>query len=238
MTTIDFLNETAWACAPYLRLRPTQLFPITMESAPFISSVWLVLASICYFAFVREGPNAVISRANNQQKNRVLKKIECLIFLENARLAKLNCTTKTSAGSDDIEMHKHPPKAKYIFRHIFDDVFELPVADALGIDGDDPWFLRAGKFVPSYMYVHATRCANFLCRILGDRACMNLGCRYDVKGYYTPHKSKGEISTSIPTSGHVCLHTWNLLNLAHKQIYLVCLQLLFSNIASWLRSRI
>ena len=116
-----------------------------MESAPFISSVWLVLASICYFAFVREGPNAVISRANNQQKNRVLKKIECLIFLENARLAKLNCTTKTSAGSDDIEMHKHPPKAKYIFRHIFDDVFELPVADALGIDGDDPWFLRAAR---------------------------------------------------------------------------------------------
>ena len=151
MSHFDTLNEIALFLAPYLGLRPTQIFPFSSESAPFIFSVWLVLVSICYFGFVREGPgpNAIVTEAKKQDKQSVLKKLECLVFLENTRLAQQSTAGKAETSANDISLagNKRPPGARYIFRHIFDKILAEPVSNAVGIAEDNPWFLRAGEFV-------------------------------------------------------------------------------------------
>ena len=49
---MNFEHETAWALAPYLGLRPTQIFPISLESAPFLFSVWFVLKTTIRIIFI------------------------------------------------------------------------------------------------------------------------------------------------------------------------------------------
>ena len=135
MSYFGTYNETAWLLAPYLGLRPTQIFPISLESAPFLFSVWFGFVTICY-VIVNNSINdhADENMGSQRRKDKTLKNLRTLIFLENARL------TKEKPGKDS------PPKANDILKLIFDNVVEEPVTKALGISEDNPCYLRAGTF--------------------------------------------------------------------------------------------
>ena len=89
MSYFETYNETARLLAPYLGLRPTQIFPMSLESAPFLFSVWFGFVTICY-VFVSNSikDHAGENTGSKCRKDNTLKNLRNLIFLENARLAK------------------------------------------------------------------------------------------------------------------------------------------------------
>lgn len=137
-------NQTAYLLAPYLGLRPTQIFPISLESAPFLFSIWFGLCTFCYYGFIKDTIN--VHKDDNFGKKRrrdeTFKNMRNLVFLENARLAKQH------VDSNSLNYSKNkPPNASSVLKVIFDNVIEESVSSALDIPAENPWYLRAGRSI-------------------------------------------------------------------------------------------
>ena len=147
---LAFVDDIVAVLAPYLGLRPSQIWPISTESAPTILSFWLVFASIYYFCFLREGSDPVYAAAQKKRSEIRSKKLCNMIFLENERLEKKRQTSKNKtehkSGEKTEDKDDKPPEARNLLEFILDKIAEEPVTKALEISEDDPWYHRAGIY--------------------------------------------------------------------------------------------
>jgi ABC-type multidrug transport system fused ATPase/permease subunit len=128
--------------AALLGLRPTQLWPVSQESAPFLTGMWVVLITVLYLTCFRDKKNLFYEAALKQRREKKMTALKNLLFLEERRLAKQN-GQECATGADDIVDVDEPPSARSIFDVIFEEVEEQETSICLGIDPLDPWYLRA-----------------------------------------------------------------------------------------------
>ena len=145
---MTFLQNAAEYIAPFLFLRPTQMWPISFESAPFLFTLWLCLVITLSRFFVVKKDSAH-ERAKKKRYDTKMKTLKNLIFMEETRLAneekkedKEACKTEKSAN-DVFCSEDQPPTAKYVYDILFERVEEESIDKAIGIPKDNPWFLRA-----------------------------------------------------------------------------------------------
>lgn len=148
---MSLLHAASATMSPYLFLQPTQIWPPSQDSAPFIVSLWVILISFLYTTFFREDRCAVFEELRKKRCEAKMTTIKNMVFLENARLGKLatqknakeNGGVAKENGADDIlcEMDK-PPTAEHVFDVCFERVEDEPAAVALSFPENDPWYLR------------------------------------------------------------------------------------------------
>jgi len=143
---MSILDKSAAALAPLLFLQPSQLWPPSEESAPFILSLWVVLVTYFFTVFFKKDKNVTFDAFMVQRRVTKLATIKNLVFLEDRRIAKLAAkkASKSDASADDIlDESETPPMAEDVFNVIFERVEGEPAARALNISESDPWYLRA-----------------------------------------------------------------------------------------------
>jgi len=141
---MSFLQSIAEYSAPFLFLRPTQMWPVSVESAPFLTILWLCLV-IALSRFFTTTKDAAHEIANKNRYDTKMKTLKNLIFMEETRLAnKNNKSSTTEKTANDVHSEDEmPPTAKYVYDIVFERVEEESIDKALGIPKNDPWFLRA-----------------------------------------------------------------------------------------------
>ena len=73
--------------APYLGLSPSAMWPPTAKSAPFLSSIWLVLISIVYVVLSADGDNATHAAATAKRRDTKMRTLKNIVVMEECRLA-------------------------------------------------------------------------------------------------------------------------------------------------------
>ena len=87
------LEKVAEFTAPFLFLRPTQIWPISLESAPFLAVLWLCLV-ITLSRFFTAKKDAAHEAAKKKRYDTKMKTLKNLIFQEETRLANEENKTK------------------------------------------------------------------------------------------------------------------------------------------------
>jgi len=141
------MERVAENTAPLLFLRPTQMWPVSLESAPFLVVLWLCLV-ISLSRFFTTKKDSAHEAAKKKRYDTKMKTLKNLIFMEEARLANEERKTQAKSSSteenvNDVCSDDQPPTAKYVFDIVFERVEEEPIDKAIGVPKDDPWFLRA-----------------------------------------------------------------------------------------------
>ena len=134
---MPLLDSLAVSLGKLFGVPATEIWPISTESAPFLVALWLLLASLMYFGFLRQSQSSDIVKAINRRKERKFVALKNLIFLENTRLVNL-----LSKDDEKVDTSDKPPKACDVFAIIFEKVEEEPTYLVLGIAETDPWYLR------------------------------------------------------------------------------------------------
>jgi len=144
---MTFLENTAEYVAPFLYLHPTQMWPISLESAPFLIILWLclIIALSRFFTTKKDSAHEAVKKKRYDAKMKALKN---LILMEERRLANEarkmnNKSSTTEENANDVCSDDQPPTAKYVYDIVFERVEEEPIDKAIGIPKDDMWFLRA-----------------------------------------------------------------------------------------------
>ena len=169
---MTFLQNVAEYTAPFLFLRPTQMWPISFESAPFLVTLWMCLVIILSRFFVTKKDSAH-ERAKKKRYDTKMKTLKNLIFMEETRLAneekkrdKEGCKKEKSVH-DVFCPEDQPPTAKYVYDILFERVEEEPIDKAIGIPKDDPWFLRAVILLKQQMQLEVEEAKNYTSKAQG-----------------------------------------------------------------------
>jgi hypothetical protein len=141
------LTELAAVVAPKIGMDASVLWPPSAASAPFLTTLWAVLASLVYHVFVlAEGDTAIHEVHKKKRRDAKLRTLKSIVVLEEARLARLakkaGGEKKETADDRVAAGNEKPPTAKRLFDALFERVEDQLVTEALGIPPDDPWFLR------------------------------------------------------------------------------------------------
>lgn len=102
------LDRLAASLAPRLGLAQAQLWPPSSQSAPVLLSTWIVVASLIYAVFIREGRNEALEMVKRRKKEMKRDVLRNVVWFEDQRLAsnqakaEANATkaTKTSAPAE------------------------------------------------------------------------------------------------------------------------------------------
>lgn len=146
----SFLDRVAEQVAPWLCLQPSQLWPISSQSAPFLVALWLCLATIMLALILNKNKNSALERAKKIRYDTKIKTLKNLVLMEDRRLAHKTKdveTDKKEHGLDEMSIEENPPTSQFIYDIVFEKVEGESIDKAVGIRKSDPWYLRAVLFL-------------------------------------------------------------------------------------------
>mmetsp|Transcript_4476 Transcript_4476/g.4951 ORF Transcript_4476/g.4951 Transcript_4476/m.4951 type:complete len:112 (+) Transcript_4476:688-1023(+) len=87
MLVMSFFESVVLHAAPLCFLRPTQMWPVSAESAPFLIGLWVCLITAVFSSFFNRDINTTIERRKEKRYDIKVKTLRNLIYMEEKRLA-------------------------------------------------------------------------------------------------------------------------------------------------------
>ena len=147
---MSLLQSVADHVAPLIFLQPSQMWPISTESAPFLIGLWLCLVTALLSVIFAKHKNFALERARKIRYDTKIKTLKNLVYLEERRLAnKTSCKEEEneSENMDDMPLEEKAPTSQFIYDIIYEKIEGQPIDEVIDISKNDPLYLRAVLFL-------------------------------------------------------------------------------------------